>query len=428
MIDRTITPQAGPLPSVHFPEICQSGLLGGLQLYAVRHGIEPIVEIQLILPVGKAHDPRTGLAEMVAGMLSEGTQRRSGEAFARELDALGASFGAEVTQEVTVLYMSALSRNLVPSLNLLFEAAFLPAFDEAEIALYRDRMAQGLEVEQMKTTYQARKHFNKALFGFHPYGSVTGLEDMPELTEEAIRQFHAKYYHISHMRMVITGDVQPGVLHSQVEIACGPFVGTGADLHVPAVSAVVTNSSGLFEVPVREAVQCTVRSGYTMFDRRHPDHDAMQLVTMLFGGFFGSRLMKNIREDKGYTYGIYASLACMAHGGMLVIQADVAPQYVKDTLYQTTVEMMRMQDTQPDADEVEVVRNYMLGRMLGNRETPGQLAEIVRNALVFGIPFSHIDARFDVIRSIDPQTIHHLSQKWFDPSRLLTVVAGKIEQ
>ncbi|HEX2900423.1 MAG TPA: insulinase family protein, partial [Bacteroidia bacterium] len=185
-------------------------------------------------------------------------------------------------------------------------------------------------------------------------------------------------------------------------------------------------ATGLQYFEKADSMQATIRVGHRAFPRSHPDHYPMQVANTVLGGYFGSRLMKNIREEKGYTYGIASAWLTMKYDGIFVVQTDVGNEYINPTLAEIKKEMQLLIDKGVTAAELDLVRNYMLGRSATGRETPSQLLSLIQNALINDFAFDEIDRKHDIMMALRPKDIQRLAAQYFQPSQLLEVVCGKM--
>jgi predicted Zn-dependent peptidase len=176
-----------------------------------------------------------------------------------------------------------------------------------------------------------------------------------------------------------------------------------------------------------ESVQASVRVGRLLFNRTHPDYLRMRVVNEILGGYFGSRLMKNIREDKGYTYGIYSRISTYSDTGSLVIGADVKKEFAAEVIEEIYKEMNVLAQEPVPAQELEVVRNYMLGKFLGNSITPFDLAEKFKVLLFNGLNYVHYEELLDTIKTIDTEQIMQVASLYLTPQLMTEVVVGGIE-
>ncbi len=424
-IDRKQAPVAGPLTNVSLPSIRSTQLSNGIPLHMIQHGNVEVVTIQVIVNSGKGYEHKVGLANFTARNMQEGTESYTGLELARKLDGYGAWLGHNTGVESIAIQLTLLNKNLAQCLPLLKEVLYTPTFPEDKFEIMRQRTLQGLSVESEKTRFQARKLFGHLLYGpHHPYGSHEGPEEIEQLTLDDITSYHKSYFYPGNFMLTAVGNFQEDTLIQLFERTFG----------TESLSTPLQQTSKAEDPPQHvesgrhfhqmERMQSTIRLGHPTFKRSHPDYYKMQVVNTILGGYFGSRLMQNIREDKGYTYGIHSGWVSMRHSGYFVVQSDVGNEYVESTIEEVRKEIIRLTLERIESEELDLVKNYLLGRSISERETPFQLSDILRFSLVSGISFDQIDEQFNVIKHIQPDDIIRLSAEHFSPDSLLEVVCG----
>jgi predicted Zn-dependent peptidase len=425
-LDRSTPPSAGPLPAPNFPAIQRYKLSNGLPVYCISFGTEDLVELQFNYAAGHSRESQTGLANLTSRMMIEGTRSYDSLALSEMLDFYGASIDIESGFESTTFSLTSLTKHLTPSLELLEEILFGPTFQEHEFKIYIQRSLQQLEVEEQKTTYIARKNFSRHLFGAdHPYGRFTGKSEIIQIRLPQLVQYYAEYFAQGPQFILACGRFDTEVLLDGLEHYFGTNIYSGKNIPSAAQSSMVLSAAGIHEYPIKDTLQSTIRAGHLAIPRNHADFNRLQLVNLIFGGYFGSRLMKNIREEKGYTYGIGSSLTGLRYSGYLGISTDVANEYIAPVKHEIIFEMQRMQRELVGREELDTARNYFLGILLSRRETLFQIGEIVRNALSNELEFSDIDKAFRELPEMTPEDIQTLARKYFHPEQLVWVIAGK---
>jgi predicted Zn-dependent peptidase len=423
--DRKTAPAAKPFRSIPLPAFQHYSLSNGMPVYLLPFGMVDVLEVSAVFRGGFAFGPKAGAAMFTANNLMEGTKTYDSLALAQRLDHFGSWIHTEVEQEFISVNLTTLTRHLHPVLPLLREVVLEPQFPEAEFLKMKQRNLEKVAVEEKKTAWMARRQFNHSLFGKqHPYGRHIGQEEIQEIEVPDLRSYHSRYFVPSNCSLFVAGSFSPETVLALLEkefgqVKRGPHSGENslADAVVPE------NRSGRKHIAM-EGMQSTIRLGQLMFERAHPDYYKMQVVSTILGGYFGSRLMKNIREDKGYTYGIYSGIHAHRKGGYFFVQGDVGNEYVEPAIEETKKEMNLLIRKGVGEDEMDLVRNYMLGKSLSQRETAFQLAEAMRFSVMNGIPFSELDRKFEVIQEMKAAEVAPLAETYLQPDKMLEVVAG----
>lgn len=432
-IDRSVPPVAAPMEKIPFPQIQQRKLSNGVPIYLVPFGTQEIVEMALLFPAGRSFEPAPGIASFTGKMIQEGTRSYTGLAFARKLDHFGAYVNVDTGYETATASLTSLAKHLGSTIPLLHEMVTQPTFPEAELKKLRTRTIQHLDVEEQKTAYTARKEFNQLMFGpGHPYGRTSGKQQVQNIENETLKAFFAKNYNFVNASIIVCGRYDETVVMELLEAYFG-----NPKLVDPAQKVDVSTSRamekpgdqpvGLHYFEKEESMQATIRVGLRSFARSHPDYHRMQVVNTILGGYFGSRLMKNIREDKGFTYGIGSAWLCMKHHGFFLIQTDVGNAYIRPTLAEMEKEVRRLIEEGVEEGELQLVKNYMLGRTASGRETPSQIVGLIKTLLASEIPFENLNEKFDIIQSVTVEDVKRLAVQYLQPEAMLQVVCGKLE-
>jgi predicted Zn-dependent peptidase len=244
------------------------------------------------------------------------------------------------------------------------------------------------------------------------------------LTHEALVSYHQQWLQPDNAYLIVVGQFDQEQVLAELTQYFGHLPLTEPPAQPSTAQAMLPLATSGRHHVARPGVQATVRLGHLAMPRTHPDFYRMTVVNTILGGYFGSRLMKNIREEKGYTYGIGSAWFSYKHSGAFVIQADTGNEYVEDLIKEVKHEISRLAETGVSPDELNLVKNYLVGRNLSQRETAFQLGDTLRYALFHGMSFAELDRRFAVIEAMQPEEIAPLVQQYLKPEDLLEVVVG----
>ncbi|MCB9231176.1 MAG: insulinase family protein [Bacteroidia bacterium] len=430
ILNRIHPPSLQPLRKALFPLVEEVKLNNGIPVFLIPFGSQEVVEIRLVGRGGKSFEQVTGVSGIATKMLLEGTKSYSSLEFARKLDEFGAFLQVDTGYEYAGLSLTCLEKHLENTLPLLAMAMLEPTFPEDEFTKLKKRTLQNLEVEAQKTSHVARQEFARGIFGdFHPYGSPITADVLEKVELEHLVAHHKRTNSAANFTLVISGKYNRDKLISILNREFGQAEMAPKEDFLPLSASLASQTPGQAQKGfdfhnMPDSMQATIRVGHKAFARNHPDYYPMQLVTTILGGYFGSRLMSNIREDKGYTYGIYAGWIGLKYDGLFVIQTDVGVDYMHPTLKEIRFELDRLLQDGTNEDELDLVKNYMLGKAASAWETPSQIAEVVTNSVIGELPFSNIDERFDIIQAMTVEDVSDLARKYFRPDELLETVSG----
>lgn len=425
MLDRSTPPASRPFHHIPFPTYSTHRLSNGTEVILLPYGKVEVIEIQAIFRVGKNHLPVPGLLSHAAKMMQEGTERYNSLEFSRQLDTFGAWMSHEVEEEATAFKLATTTPNIAYTLPLLKEMLLHPTFPEQEFQNMKIRAIQGARINAQKTTKMAARSFGHRIFGpKHPYGLSVGPDEIETLQLEDLKAAYKQWLVPGNMTLAVVGIFDEEDLLPVLEKEFGTLKRENPP-ELPGEDFPYTplNKLGRHHIP-KEGMQSTVRLGHLGVKRSHPEFYKIMVLNTILGGYFGSRLMKNIREEKGYTYGIYSGYVAMKHEGVFLVQGDVGNEYVEETILEVKKEIKLLQDEKIEEGELSLVKNYLLGKSISERETPFQMGDWLRFSLVNDISFKDLDKRFEVVRGIKAEEVPELARKFLRPDEMLEVVAG----
>ena len=426
MLDRTIQPAIRNLErfEIQRPECIV--MPNGIPVYILDAGSTDVVRIDVVMGGGRWHQLQPLQALFTNRMLREGSASYTGAAIAEQLDYYGAWLDLSSAPMNTYVSLYSLNKYLPQTLPLLASIVTEPVFPEKELALVVENNIQSFLNNCSKVGFLAHRALVKAVYGaLHPCGKIVQEEDYRKITPDVLRAFYNKYYSSENCVVYISGRVTDAGLQ-QLEKAMGERT-FGHEFQKPGLP--VFNPSPCTDKRVfvehTTAMQSAVRMGMLWPDRNHPDFLKLRVLLTLFGGYFGSRLMSNIREDKGYAYNISASILSYPDTGLMVISADTANEYVEDLISEVYREMDCLRQTDVSEQELDMVKNYMLGDFCRSYESAFSLADAWILLHEAGLPQDYYIASLDAIRSITPAEMRRLSEEYFDSTKLKETVVGR---
>ncbi|WP_162910685.1 M16 family metallopeptidase [Hymenobacter oligotrophus] len=423
MLNRQLAPPTRPIGRVALPTATVTQLPNGARLHILPHDAQPVVRLQVVLPAGRWYDPLPGVSLLTARTLLDGTRTRTARQIADEIAFYGASLECDQGFDRATLTLYCLSRHLEKLLPLVHDVLLNASFPDKEIEQLKTRTVQNIRVERQKTSYLASERFSQNLFGpKHPYGRPFSEESFQLLSANEARSFHGQAYDLSIAELFLCGDVYDDHTHL-IHSLLGKS-NTSALLVDKPTSQGEAQSTRNDYVPVGGSIQASLRLGRTWPSPLHSDTHKLQFLVKVLGGYFGSRLMKNIREDKGFTYGIYASINHREHGSNLLIGSDVNAQNAEAAVTEIYHEMRKLQEEPVPADELETVRSYILGKFLNELGTIFEQADKYRTRILLGLPID-FHARFVAdVETVTAKELQALAQTYLSPVELIEVVAG----
>lgn len=423
MLDRTQAPAFQTIQHVAVPAAQAYTLDNGLPLRVVNAGEQPVVRLELIFRAGAWHEAVPGAAQFAVRMLNEGTRRRTAAQISEAFDQYGAFTEFSPGNDRSSLTVYCLARHLPVLLPVLHEVLREPVFPENELETQKSIARQTLQVNLEKTAFVATQRFKARVFGpSHPYGRSQQDEAIAAITREAVVDFYEGHLAGQPFTLFLSGRVSEAEVKLLNE-AFGKETLAPETVKSPAHPVRVTRHDP--ELVARpDSVQSSVRVGKRLFNRRHPDYFRFLVLNEVLGGYFGSRLMKNIREDKGFTYGIHSSLTSLAHEGYFAIGTDVKKENTAQTLDEIRKEIGLLQTDLVPANELETVRNYMLGAFVGSLNTPFEIADRLKTIYFDDLPADFYETYVEHLRAVTPEAIRETARQHLDLDSLQEVVVG----
>ncbi|SDX97859.1 Predicted Zn-dependent peptidase [Micromonospora pattaloongensis] len=419
-------PPLGPNKKLKLPKEAERRLPNGLTVIAIRRPAVPLVELRLWVPFGRAHLAR---AVLLSQTLFSGTDTMSMVEIAAALQSVGGGLSAGVDPDRLLVSGNGLVTGLDRILELLAGVLTGAAYPNDEVATERERLADRIQVAQSQPAHLAREALLRRMYGSHPYATQTPeVEQVRAVRPAQLRALHAERVRPDEAILVLVGDVQPGKALDAAERALGGWEAGGRRLALPAAPPL--SPGPLLVVDRPDAVQSSLRIALPAVGRTHPDHAALQLANLVFGGYFSSRWVENIREDKGYTYGPHSAVEHGVAGSALTVAAEVATEVTGPALLETVYELGRLASLPPKEDELEQARQYALGTLQLGMSTQAGLATVASTYAGFGLRLDYLAEHSARLAAATRDDVAAAAATYLAPSRAVAVVlgdAGRIE-
>lgn len=396
----------------------------GVRLYTLPGGGNGILRIELLFKGGYAVQDKPLQATFTNRMLREGASGLTSDEISRRLDYYGAWIESYSSQNCNHLVLYSLRKHSSPLVELLEAIVKTPLFPEDNLDIVRRNWKAHFEVNSMRVDTVAQRHFENALWGDdHPLGHIVEAVDYDNITRDDLIDYHKKVYSSSNLTVFVSGDVD-GVVTEVVttSFGCGEWGGVCGveDVFVAPPSSLV----GRHDVRVENTVQCAVKMGFMAMEVSNPDFHKFRFLTVLLGGYFGSRLMSNIREENGYTYHISAEVDAYGKRNAFMITSETANEYVELCIKEIYKELKALcEDTITDS-EVEHVRNYILGEMCRECEGLTAKSEIFVNAWLSGESFASVNDYLEVVKTVTAAELSRVAKLYFRPENMIEIVVG----
>ncbi|MDR1984128.1 MAG: insulinase family protein [Prevotellaceae bacterium] len=424
-LNRTIAPEFKLPHKIPLPAVTDICLQNGLPLSVINTGDADVLRFSIVFDAGTRYQSQFLVASSTLNMLAEGTKKYTPTEISEQLDFYGASVDFDIDRDWSCITFYSLTRHFEKVMEIAEQIIKYPAFPEKELDIYKQNQKQQLIIEREKVATIAREAFVSALFGkTHHYGAFAHPDDYDKLNCSLLNKFHEKYYSADNAFIVVSGKVS----EKEIKIISDFFGGNvwgNTQKTESEQQKIVSSPEKTIHVPKNDSVQSAIRIGKILFNKNHDDYCGMLFLNTVLGGYFGSRLMKNIREEKGYTYGIYSNIVCMRDSGYFTISTEVANEYVELALKEIKNEILRLQQQKITKDELSLVKNYIIGDMLRSIDGAWKIADMYIDVRQIGTGFEYIEKIFDEILKITPNRMLDLANKYLDTNTLTTVISGR---
>ncbi|MEO6521240.1 MAG: pitrilysin family protein [Mucilaginibacter sp.] len=425
MLDRTITPQFKAIDHINLITPGYAQLDNGCNMYWFNSGEQELVRIEWIFANVRFNPAKPLLNVAVNTMLTEGTKTMSAAQIADAVDYYGAFFQIDYGYDQSQVSLYCLNKHLASTLPVIKDILTNSIFPEKELQTFIRNQQQKLQVSLQKNDFVARRAFNNAMFGNTMYGLSPDALDYAQLDRNDMLAHFKQMYQPNNCTLIVAGKVDDDTLKTITHLFDKDWANsdTPADTSQPAIHS----KGDLFTyIEKPDALQSAIRMGTPTINRAHPDFPALQIVNTILGGYFSSRLMNNIREDKGYTYGIGSATSSMKHSGSIFIATEVGADVTNATMTEIEKEINILKTELISDEELSLVKNYMLGSLLGSLENVFSHADKFKNVYFSGLDFEYYDRYTEIIRSITPQQILILANQYFDFDKFCKVIVGKM--
>jgi zinc protease len=405
------------------PSVAERTLPNGLRVVAVRRASVPLVQLRLRIPTAVRREGDLARMLLLQRAMMLGTAERSQGELAEALQHLGGSLRVYGDADGLTMAGDSLAAELGSLLGLAAEVLTSSSYPRAGVEREADRFADGLRRALSQPGVLADEAWRLRAFGAHPYGrDLPSPDEVLEVPVSSMRAAHRRRVGPDGALLVLVGDLRPARALDQVERAWQGWTSGGTGSHVPALPTLEPGPLVLVDRP--GAVQSNLRLGGPAPRRSEASYPAAEIANALFGGYFSSRLVTNIREDKGYTYSPYSVINNAAAGSWLTVAADVATEVTAPALLETSYELGRMASLPPSADEVAATAQYLVGSIALSTATQAGLADTLLDLLTDGQDVAWLREHPQRLAAVTAEQVHEASVPMLGPAGLVTAVVG----
>ena len=421
-LNRATAPAFRAIERIDVPVAERTQLDNGVPVYLVNAGTQEVVRIEVVFEAGNWYQNAPMIAAVANALISGGTASMTAEQIAERFDFYGAYISLNTNMDHASVTLYTLNKYLEPTLALFQQVIREASYPEREVETHVRNTRQEFLVNQEKVGVLSRRHFRSVLHGAnHRYGSLATVADFDNINQQQLLNFKAAHYHGNCATIVVAGKVPAelmGLLNQHF----------GSDWEGPASpeydTALNPQPTGRTFIEKEDAIQSAIRIGRYMVPRSHEDFMPMQLLNAVLGGYFGSRLMSNIREDKGYTYGIGSAVVAWHRNSQFFIATEVGAEVTEAAIEEIYKELALLRDQPIPEDELQLVKNYLLGNLLKSIDGPFSLADRLKPLFLSGLDESYYHRFVESIHGTGAEKLQALAQQYFKNDAMLELVAG----
>ena len=420
MLNRSKPPQLNPVDRIEFISPKKYRIGKHVHLYHMKEVANETARFDLYFDAGKSASSN-GIPEFVNGLLLSGTKDKTSIQINDAINGLGGFYNSGISLENSVVSMFCLRENISTLFDTVLDAVSNVSFIKNEVEEFLADRKQQYKINLEKVGYLAHFGFQKNLFSNNKaYANTISASDFENATAKQLIDFHSNHYLNGLLKVVVVGNIDVATIQKFVA-ACQciakakPVIFPKSMIHLPSRES----------ISKKDALQTAIRVGRILFNKKNEqDYMDFLILNTILGDYFGSRLMKNIREDKGYTYGISSSLVELHETGYFIIATEVGKEFVEETLNEIKKEIAKLQQHTVSNEELELVRNFMLGQLLKNADGPYAMMDLFISAEMHGKELAIYNKAIMAIINITPERIRDLARKYLNWNDMCIFSAG----
>ncbi len=420
MLNRNLAPPFIKSASFALPSPTTFQLSSGIQLHSIEGVQQDILKIEFIFRAGKWFESKVGQSHFTAQMLERGGINKTSAQLAEFFDRYGAHIEISAGLDFTSLALYTLSKKLHHVLPAFMEMIKTPSFPESELRQMKEVFIENLKVNSEKNSFLASKALKKNIFSTtHPYGSSVEQEDVNDIVRADLLQHAEEHLIPSEIFIVSNGD--KATLNYIIDNV------SAYSIKSPSKNNKIYNqsSNSFFEkIDKAHSVQSSVRLGKKIITRNHPDYSDLLFLNHILGGYFGSRLMKNIREEKGLTYGIQSSVNSLMNDSFMIIGADVNKENEELIFSEIKNELVKLQTTKIEESELEAAKGHFIGSLQSETANPFSVAEKIKTLKLFSLPNTYYQTLMDRVYTISSDELLTTAQSYLNDDDFFKVAVG----
>lgn len=422
--ERLMPPELKLIDDVNFLQPRAGHLKNGIPAFLQKGGSQEIIKFELVFKAGSYHQSKPLQAYTSANLLKSGTKNKTSEQINQLWDFYGVSLQIDAQKDIISVGFVSLIKHLKPALELLLEIITMPVFPEDEMYIFLKNRKQKHLVNKRKVQYIARMHFAELIFGpLHPYGKMLEDDEFEKLVRNDLVDFHQRFFHPANTVCFIAGNY-PEEIVEIINKTIDNFHWENQKQQESIIIEPEFSQTSKHYIEKKEALQSAIRVGKKIINRHHPDYHLLSITNTLLGGYFGSRLMRNIRQEKGYTYGINSAVVNLLREAYFFIGSQVGKQVKDQALEEVYNEFRNLRQKPAGEHEITMLRNYLSGSFLRSFDGPFMQSERFKEIHLFGQDYQWFKEYLQTLKSFTSEDIQKTAEKYLHENDMIELVVG----
>ncbi len=418
----TVPPQIQAIRHLNLPVYETSRLANGMPIHMLVGGSEPVMKIEVVFRAGSWHERKPGVAEFMAALLSEGTQQMSSVELAEHFESRGATLQTRGGVDTIRVRLYTLTRFLPDLMKVLTDVINTPLFDEGELKVYTANKVERLQIDLKKNEVLAYRTLTESIYGTaHPYGKNLKPEDYLVIQTDDLR-YHHTHHMIPEKGMVFVSGSFGAKEIDLIHHTLGQWNPSHPNGVMEKDKSEAKSLTGLQVIDGPQTHQAAIRIGRKLFPQHHADFSGLFVLNTILGGYFGSRLMSEIRENQGMTYGIYSSVDSFAEDGCFYISTETATENIHKVVEGIQGEVNKLKTELIPEEELQMARNYIMGHLMTQLDGAFSSMDFIKSMKIEKLDNEHFDRLIGTIQQITASELQELSNRYFDLDQWVTVV------
>jgi predicted Zn-dependent peptidase len=422
-LDRSIMPEVKLPKQLLLPKYEKTQLSNGLLVYLINAGVQDVCKVEWVFNAGRWQEAQKHVGRFTNRILKEGSSKYASFEISEKLDILGASFRNFSSVDHGNISVVSLNKYLPQVFEIVEDVIKRPAFSEKELQLLITNSKEKLKVEKEKNEYLADEQMSEALYGnTHAYGYGSEEKNYDLVNVDLLKTHHQSFYNAANGFIIVSGKIEKDLLPLlEKHFGGNDWKGTAKSIEAktthPSAEKILIDKK-------KDALQSAIRICVPTIGKRHVDFKKLSVLNTILGGYFGSRLMSNIREDKGYTYGIYSGITNMLHDAFFHVSTEVGIDVAENAVNEIIYEINRLKNELVNTEEIDLVRNYLTGKMLGNLDSPFSIAMTYKNLFAYGLEVDYMNELMETVHTITANDLQEMANKYFNVDEMYQIVVG----